>query len=66
MPSGTPPIRRRGPQTFAVVAAGSVDLVNERAVALADAIVERDFTAVEDLDSVELLAAMISLESRQD
>ena len=42
---------------YAVIAAGSVDLVNDRAVALANAIVERDFAAVEDLDAADLLPA---------
>ena len=42
---------------YAVIAGGSVDLVNDRAVALATAIVERDFAAVEDLDAAELLPA---------
>ncbi len=42
---------------YAVIAGGSVDLVNDRAVALANAIVERDFAAVEDLDAADLLPA---------
>jgi len=42
---------------YAVIAAGSVDLVNDRAVALTNAIVERDFAAVEDLDAADLLPA---------
>jgi len=39
---------------YAVIA-GSVDLANERGLALGHAIVERDFAAVEDLDAVDLL-----------
>lgn len=42
---------------YAVIAGGSVDLVNDRAVALLNAIVERDFAAVEDLDAAELVPA---------
>ena len=42
---------------YAVVAAGSVDLVNERAVDLTNAIVDRDFAAVEDLEAADLLPA---------
>ena len=42
---------------YAVIAAGSVDLVNDRAVALLNSIVERDFAAVEDLDAADLLPA---------
>lgn len=42
---------------YAVIGGGSVDLVNDRAVAIWTAMVERDFAAVEDLDAADLLPA---------
>ena len=42
---------------YAVIGAGGLDLANDRAVALTNAIVDRNFAAVEDLDAAELLPA---------
>ena len=42
---------------YAVIVGGSLDLTNERGVALVDAYVERIIAAVEDLDAAELLPA---------